>query len=129
VHALSLKWLTLLLLVAATACVQVQSTTTSPIKYAPIEPNQVYVFQTEREVPGTYTSVGMIFTQAGSNFQNEGMQIDAAKKRAAKMGANGIILEGFTEPGGGTRIASAIFGIPSFRKGRVLAIHFDRGGP
>ena len=85
-RALSLKSLALLLLVAVTACVQVQSTTTSPVKYAPIQPDQVYVFQTEKEVPGTYTSVGMIFTQAGSNFQNEGMQIEAAKKRAVQDG-------------------------------------------
>jgi hypothetical protein len=108
------------------ACVQVQSTTTSPTKYPPLSPEQVYVFRTEKEVPGSFTSVGMIFTQAGSGYQNEGKQIDAAKKRAAQMGANGIILEGFTEPGVGTKVASALVGIPSYRKGRVLAIHFSR---
>jgi hypothetical protein len=42
------------------------------------------------------------------------------------MGANGIILQNFSEPGVSSRVASALVGIPSFSKGDVLAIHFTR---
>lgn len=44
------------------------------------------------------------------------------RKKAAEVGANGIIMGNIDEPGAGAKVAAAIFGTGAERKGKSVAI-------
>jgi hypothetical protein len=48
--------------------------------------------------------------------------IHSQQQKAAKLGANGIILNPISEPKAGTKIIGAVLGTGSERKGSALAI-------
>ena len=48
--------------------------------------------------------------------------ISAMRKKAAKIGANGIILQEIKEASDGAKVAAAVFGVSTNRKGKVIAI-------
>ena len=108
-----------------TGCVSIDSTRTSPEAFHAIKADDVYVFQRESEAPPKFTSVAIIYTAANANFQNEAKAIQAAKKRAGELGANGIIVGGFSEPSEGIKFGSALLGVRTSRKGQIHAIHFE----
>ena len=45
------------------------------------------------------------------------------KKKAAEIGANGVILDAVSEPSAGAKVAAAIFGVSAQRKGKAIAIY------
>ena len=49
--------------------------------------------------------------------------VTAAKKRAGKIGANGVVLGSINEPSSGAKVAGAIFGVSPERRGEMLAVY------
>ena len=49
------------------------------------------------------------------------------KKKAAEIGANGVILDAVSEPSAGAKVAAAIFGVSAQRKGKAIAIYVIPG--
>lgn len=60
--------------------------------------------------------------QGESSWTNENQMLSAARKKAATMGANGIILGSVQEPSSGAKVAGALLGIATMRRGEVVAI-------
>ena len=48
--------------------------------------------------------------------------LKSMRKKAAAVGANGIIMDGINEPSAGAKIAGAVFGTGAERKGKSVAI-------
>jgi hypothetical protein len=48
--------------------------------------------------------------------------LDAMRKKAGAIGANAILLPQINEPGAGAKVAAAIFGTGTQRKGNVVAL-------
>lgn len=84
---------------------------------------QVKVYRTADQVPGKYDEVGLLMTTASTIWTSEKGMWNSMKKKAAKLGANAIILDAISEPSAGAKIAGAIFGVGINRKGKAVAIY------
>ncbi|GAI86568.1 unnamed protein product, partial [marine sediment metagenome] len=83
---------------------------------------QVEVYRTADQVPGDYDEVGLLITTASTIWTSEKGMWNSMKKKAAKLGANAIILDAVSEPSAGAKVAGAIFGVGVNRKGKAVAI-------
>lgn len=114
---------TLVAAVALTACVTTNAVQLgSTAHYAPIPAEQVQVFLTEADVKVEFEKVALINAKGESNWTNESGMIKAMQKKAGELGANGIILSEIKEASSGAKVAAAVFGVGSQRKGTVVAI-------
>jgi hypothetical protein len=110
-------------LVTLSGCVQTQATMLDPTARPPIPEEQVRVYRTEESIECEYDEVAIIHAQGGANFTNENQMINAAKKRAGQIGANGVVLGTINEPSAGAKVAGAIFGVSPDRRGEMLAVY------
>jgi S1-C subfamily serine protease len=95
----------------------------------PIEPERVAIYRTAEQVPGEYDEVGLLTATGDSLWTNEEHMYNSLRKKAAKLGANGVILGGMHEPGAATKAAMAVlFGVGGERKGKALAIYVRPAG-
>jgi hypothetical protein len=106
----------------AAGCVQASATYLSPRQMlAPVPEDSVRVFLATDSVPANCQRYALINTSGDADMTNESQMVNAAKRRAGKIGANAIQLQSTRDPSTGTRIAGAVLGIPANRKGQMLA--------
>jgi uncharacterized protein YbjQ (UPF0145 family) len=55
-------------------------------------------------------------------YANDERMVNAMKKKAGKLGANGIVLGEFKDPSTAGKIANAVIGVGGEKKGKVLAV-------
>lgn len=111
-------------------CVSVHATRIgTPTQYEPVPREHVLVYRTEEEVPYEYEAIAILHAEGDVDGTNERQMIDAARKKAGKLGANAIVLGEFREPRMSTRIAAAVFDVPVERKARFLAIRVREDAP
>jgi hypothetical protein len=106
-----------------TGCVTTNATrlgTGAPLAAVPVE--SVAIYRTASQVPGKYEEVALLNSKGESSWTDEAAMFKSMKKKAAELGANGIILDAVSEPSAGAKIASAVFGTGAERKGRAIAI-------
>lgn len=114
---------TLLATVALTACVSTNAVQLGSVgSYPPVPPEKVQVFLTEADVKVEFEKVALINAKGESNWTNESGMIKAMQKKAGELGANGIILGEIKEASSGAKVAAAVLGVGTQRKGTVVAI-------
>ncbi|HEX8695024.1 MAG TPA: hypothetical protein VF746_21615 [Longimicrobium sp.] len=110
-------------------CVSARSTLLVPgAQHAPVPEDQVTVFLREEEVPSTCQRYALIHTSGDVDMTGETEMINAAKRRAGKIGANAILLGTVREPSSGRRVAAAVFGVSKDRKGQMIAYRCPESG-
>ena len=112
----------LLSLVLLSGCVTTQATMLTSNEYPELDPSEVTIFLSFEDIPAEYEQIALLNAQGSSGMTNESQMYEAFRKRAAKIGANGVVLGGVNERGAGARIAGAIFGVPTQRRGEAVAI-------
>jgi hypothetical protein len=113
----------LLTVLLATACVSTNAVRLANAgTYPEVPPEQVQVFLTETDVKVEFEKIALINASGESNWTNEEGMIKAMQKKAGKLGANGIILGDIKEASAGAKVAAAVFGTGTQRKGQVVAI-------
>jgi hypothetical protein len=81
-----------------TACVNMQVTELGPRVTRPsLEPTQVAIYRAADQVPAAYDEVALIKIKGPHQLSDELMHREM-REQAAKLGANGIILQGVVEP-------------------------------
>lgn len=112
-----------------TACVHTNTTVLDQSKIRePIDPNDVVIYTTASKVPGDYEEIALLNSKADSASTNEAQMIKSMRNKAARVGANAIILDAVSEPTVGAKIAAAVlFGSGAERKGKALAIYIIPG--
>lgn len=90
--------------------------------YRPLNRDAVYVFLPGDEVCA-HDRIAILAAEGDEEWTSEGAMIDKLREEAGKLGANAIILNDVTEPGGGERIVAAITHDSAERRGRAIAIH------
>ena len=114
----------LLILVLGVACVHTNAAVVDVTqKFAPLCPDGVKVFSDTSKVGKSYQEVALLNSKGQSGSTSEGGMINSQRKKAAELGANGIVLGGFQEPKAGTKIVGALLGTGAERKGSALAIY------
>lgn len=111
-----------LLLLAA--CVSTNATMlgTSTEVRPKLAPEQVRIYRTADQVKARYEEVALINASGSAGATNEAKMLNAMRKRAAEVGANGLILDAISEPSAGAKIAGAFLGTGAERKGKAVAI-------
>lgn len=113
----------LLAAVSLSACVTTHAIELgTPGRYPPVEPSQVQVFLKEEDVAVKFDKVAAIEAEGDYQYANNEKMIKALKKKAAKLGANGIILGEFKDPSTAGKVTNALIGVGGERKARVVAI-------
>jgi hypothetical protein len=114
----------LLLLSLIAGCVSTKAAQLDPtLKLAPVCPDGVQVFTDASKVGKPYTEVAVLKSSGESDWTSETGMINSQRKKAAKLGANGLVLGQMKDPSTGAKIASTLIGTSANRKGEAIAIH------
>lgn len=107
-----------------TGCVATNATmlNLAPTSRAVVLPAQVRIYRTAAQVPGKYEEIALLNSTGESSWTNEQKMMESMRIKAGKLGANGVILDDIKEAGSGAKVAAAIFGTGTQRKGRAVAI-------
>lgn len=114
------------MLAATTACVSTNATlldVAATARRAPVPADQVKLYRLATQVPGRYEEIALINAASASQYTSEQKMLESMRKKAGSVGANGVILEGISEPGAGAKVAAAVFGTATERKGKAIAIY------
>ncbi len=116
-------WGALICVAGATGCVAVNATQLGVARQRPAVPaTEVVLYRTADQVPGKYEEVALLNAEGSTSFTSEKGMYAKMQQQAGKLGANGVIMDALSEPGPGTKVAAAIFGVDVNRKGRAIAI-------
>jgi hypothetical protein len=106
------------------ACVTTTATRLGQGRIRPaIAPDSVVIYLITADVPGRYEQVALLNSSGNVDYTNEQQMYNSMRKKAAELGANGVILDATNEPGTGAKIAQALFGVSANRKGKAVAIY------
>lgn len=104
-------------------CVSVQATRIgTPTQYAPVPKEHVLVYRSEAEVDRPFERVALLWVEGNADAVNQREMVDAARKKAGRLGANAVVLGEFQDPKLGTRILGHVLDIPVERRAQLLAI-------
>lgn len=93
------------------------------VKLPPICKEGVALFSTTDKVGKDYKEIAILNSKGESSMTTEADMYESQQKKAASLGANGIIVNNINEPKPGTKIIAAIVGVSAERKGSAMAIH------
>ena len=106
-------------------CVQTQATMLGGAQpVAAVTPTQVQVFMSEADVKRPFDKIAVINAQGEASMTSEAQMIRAAQKKAAKIGADAIIMGKVSEPSAAVKMAGAFLGTGANRRGEIIAIRF-----
>ena len=111
------------LVALATGCVHTNASVLDPtVSYQRTCAGAVQVFTTAERVPSPYREVALLNSKGESSWTDENGMLTSQRKKAAEIGANGLILGETREPNAGTKIIGSLFGTGAERKGKAIAI-------
>ena len=90
--------------------------------YPELAPHDVRVFLREADVPGEYERIALVTAKSDAGWTDEADLIRAMRKRAARLGANGIIVGEVRDPTTLERVAEVLTDYEAQRRGRAVAI-------
>lgn len=112
------------MLAVAAACVRTNATVLDPnLKLVRMCPDAVRLYTTPAKVPAQYQEVALLHSRGESNWSDEEDMLESMREKAAKLGANGIILDNIDEPSALTKVIGAVAKTGTQRKGKSLAIY------
>ena len=115
--------LTFLIAAAALgACTTTRAVMLDAGPYAELNPAEVRVYLHEDDVPGEYERIALVTARSDASWADETDLIHAMRKRAAKLGADAIIVGELRDPTTLERVAEVLTDYEAQRRGRALAI-------
>jgi hypothetical protein len=86
-------------------------------------PGAVVVYTSPERVGRPYREVALLNSKGESGWTSEAGMVNSQRKKAAEVGANGLVVGGIDEPKAGTKIIGALLGTGAERKGKAVAIY------
>ena len=83
----------------------------------------VQLFTGAERVPGEYREVAVLNSRGDAEMTSAEGMIKSQRKKAAQLGANGLILGEQKDPSTGTKLAHDLLGTSAERKGKATAIY------
>lgn len=113
-----------LALLVLAACVSTKATVLNPsARLAPICPDGVMVFSSAEKVGKPFVEVAILSSTGNTDVTSEAGMLNSQRKKAAAVGANGLIMGTVKDPTTGAKVANALLGTGADRKGQAVAIH------
>lgn len=81
------------------------------------------MYLTPEKAPSDYKELALLNSSGNTGFTSEGGMMKSQRKKAASVGATGIILGEIKEPNAATKVVGAALGVGAERKGKALAIY------
>jgi hypothetical protein len=107
-----------------TACVHTNATVLNKsLTRPPIAKDAVIIYSSADKVPGKYDEVAVLNSKGDESMTDERKMYESMRSEAAKLGANGVILQETKDPGTGSKVAHALIGTSSNRHGKSMAIY------
>jgi hypothetical protein len=123
---LSLAALALVALCAS--CVTTSVTALGPVgRFKPVTPDEVTVYLNKGDIPGQYEKLALIHARGDSFSTDQNQMISKARKQAAQLGANGLLLTDLDEASQGVKVAATFLGANTQRHGEMIAIYVHPG--
>jgi hypothetical protein len=118
-------WVLFVGLVILVGCVTTRSVQLGEYEQRAAVPWQsVAVYRTADQVPGPYKEIALITAKGDSIMTGQASMWKSIQRKAAKLGANAIIIEAHKEPKDGAKIVSALLlGSGPDRQGKAIAIY------
>jgi hypothetical protein len=101
-------------------CVTTRATMLAPGPHPPVDEADVRVYADRSGLPEGCEPLVAIRTRGDVDLTTPNQMIAAARRRAAAVGANALVVERIREPGTGEQIAAVLFGTPDPRTGRMV---------
>lgn len=118
------QFLVVLPLLVLPACVQTNAAVLDvTAKRAPICSDGVKIYPDTSSIGGRYEEVAILNSTGESNWTSEEGMLNSQRQKAAELGANGVLYQAINEASSGAKVAAAIFGTGTQRKGHSLAIY------
>lgn len=106
------------------ACVQTNAAVLDvTAQRAPICPNGVKIFTDTAQIGGPYQAVALLNSTGESTWTSEQQMLESQRRKAAEVGANGVLFTAIQEASSGAKVAAAFLGTGTQRKGRSTAIY------
>lgn len=93
------------------------------VKLARTCPEAVKLYSSPAKVGAEYTEIALLNSTGANGWTSEEGMMKSMRQKAADVGANGVIMDRIDEPGAGAKVAAAVFGVGTERKGKSVAIH------
>lgn len=107
-----------------TACVSTNATVLNKsMTRPPIPKDSVVIYTSADKVPGKYDEVAVLNSKGDEGMTDERKMYESMRSQAAKLGANGVILQETKDPGTGSKVAHVLIGTSSNRHGKSVAIY------
>lgn len=113
----------LLAVLFLTGCISTSVTPLTGRTYPPLHPDEVVIYVHERDIPAEYEKIALIYARGDHAMTDEAQMFKTVRKKAAKLGANGVILQQVSEPSTGAKVADHFLGVGADRRGELLAIY------
>src|SRR3954466_1489120 len=91
-------------------------------------PAAVKLFTTPDRVQQPYREIALLNSSGQTSYSNENDMIKSMREKAAKVGANGIILNGIDEPSAMAKLASVAAQVAADATGQFAQISAERKG-
>jgi len=86
-------------------------------------PEAVVICRTQDQAKAPIKEIALLHASGESTWTTEPGMLNALRKKAAEMGANGVILSGVKNPSAGAEVAGAFLGTGANQRGEALAIY------
>lgn len=120
-------WLFASLLLCACVSTNAAVMNTSSIRPA-IHPDSVVIYRAADQVPRKYEEIAILNSKGDVDMTDEAKMFKSMRKKAAELGANGVILGEMKDPGTGAKVAKVLIGTSANRKGKSVAIYVHPPG-
>jgi hypothetical protein len=115
---------TLAVAVAVVSCVHTKAALLDPsLKLDPICPEGVVIFTDSSKVGRPYREVALLASEGDNSTTSSTGMINSQRKKAAELGANGVILGNQKDASTSAQVFHALIGTSANRKGGALAIY------
>jgi hypothetical protein len=88
----------------------------------------VKLFTTADRVQQPYREVALLHSSGQTSYSSEDDMIKSMREKAARVGANGIILSGIDEPSAMAKIAGQVAQVAADAAGQIAQISAERNG-
>lgn len=111
-------------LIAVAACTQTNAALLDPsVHLAKTCADGIELYTSPDKAPAGYHEVALLNAKGSTAFTSEAGMMTSMRKKAAEVGATGVILGGIDEPGAGAKVAGALLGTGTERKGKAVAVY------
>lgn len=104
------------------ACMHTNATMLSTTTRPAIDPSAVTIYTSADKVPSKYDEVALIDAHGDDALTSYHQMIESMRKKAAGVGANGLILSTDSDAGTVAKVAHVLVGTSADRKGKSIAI-------